>query len=245
MSFLIAGLCKARIHAPGLSVVSTGKDKGHLRADIAEGLRAVFGDRVMRAVTLAATVGAFGGQMQNVVLILFFVRDARVSPALVGVLIAIAGLAAIAGAFLATPITARLGPGRAFIAGMFLASTAGVVLAGAFRPLPLALTVLIFAQLLRGAGPSIYSVHQQTFRQSLLAPEVLSRANGSWRFLVYGMQVFGALLGGVLGSALGLRETLLISSAVMLSGVAIAYSSPLRTLQSLPAEPASEATSAA
>jgi Na+/melibiose symporter-like transporter len=62
--------------------------------------------------------------MQNVVLILFFVRDARVSPALVGVLIAIAGVAAVAGAVLATSITACLGPGRAFIAGMLLASTA-------------------------------------------------------------------------------------------------------------------------
>jgi MFS family permease len=199
----------------------------------------------MRAVTLAATVGAFGGQMQNVVLILFFVRDAGLSPALVGLMIAIAGAAAVTGAFFAASITERLGPGPAFIVGMLLAATAGVVLAGAFRPLPLALTVLIVAQLLRGAGPSIYGVHQQTFWQTLLAPGVLSRANGSWRFLVYGTQVFGALLGGLLGSALGLRGTLLISSAVMLSGVVIAYSSPLRTLQSLPAETTSEETSAA
>lgn len=190
-------------------MVSAVNDKGHLRADIAEGLRAVFGDRVMRAVTLAATVGAFGGQMQNVVLILFFVRDAGVSPALVGVLIAIAGVAAVAGALLATPITARLGPGRAFIAGMLLAST---------------------------------SKHSGNRCSRLKFCPGQTGAGGSW---VYGMQVFGALPGGVLGSALGLRKTLIISSVVMLSGVVIAYSSPLRTLQSLPAEPASEVTSAA
>lgn len=244
VSFLVAALCKARIRTPGLSAVPARTGQRHLPADIADGLRAVFGHPVVRPAMLAATVGALGGQVQGVVLILFLVRDAGLSPALVGVVIAVGGVAAVAGAFLAAPLTARLGPGPAFITGMLLASAAGIVLAGAFPPLPLALAVLVAAQLLRGAGPPLYSVNQQTFRQALLAPGVLSRATASWRFLVYGTQVFGALLGGLIGSALGLRAAMLISSAIMLAGVVIACRSPLRLLRELPAEPAAEGPAA-
>jgi hypothetical protein len=50
------------------------------------------------------------------------------------------------------------------------------------------------------------------------------------------MQPAGALLGGVTGSAVGLKATLIISSAIILGGTAIAFASPLRTLRGLPAQ---------
>lgn len=236
VSFVLAGLCKARIRATGLPAVPAGGAAGqrHLRADIVAGLRAVFGNRIIRAVTVAATVGALAGQMQNVVVVLFLVRGLGLTPVMVGLVIAAGGVAGIAGAVLTTPLTQRIGPGRAFITGMFLASIAGIVLAGATGPWLLVLAVLVAAQALRGAGPSFYGVHQQTFRQALIEPALLSRAIGTWRFLVYGMQAFGALLGGLLGSVAGLRATLIISSGAMLAGTAIAFFSPLRSLRELP-----------
>jgi hypothetical protein len=118
---------------------------------------------------------------------------------------------------------------------MFLASSGGLVLAAAAGPLPLTLAILVIAQVLRGAGPSLYGVNQQTFRQALIPAVLLSRANATWRFLVFGMQPAGALLGGLTGSAVNLRATLIISSAIMLGGTAIAFA-PLRTLRGLPAQ---------
>ncbi|GAA4228842.1 MFS family permease [Streptosporangium album] len=244
VTFLLAGLCKARIRTSGPVVVSAGAHRQHLRADILEGLRAVFGHRIIRAVTLAAAVGALAGQMQNVVLVLYLVRDLSLSPGLVGVVVAIGGVAGILGALVATRITQRIGPGRAFVAGMFLAAMAGLVLAAAAGPLSLVLAVLAMAQLLRGTGPSLYGVNQQTLRQALIAPVLLSRANATWRFLVYGTQPLGALLGGLLGSALNLRATLIISSAVMLLGTVIAHVSPLRSLRELPAQEAGDESTA-
>ncbi len=227
VSFLVAGLCNARIRTPGVAVTGASP-RGHLRAGVLEGLRIVFGLKIIRALTLAAAIGAVAGQMQAVILVLYLVRDLGLSTALVGVVIAAAGGAGILGALLATRITERTGPGPAFITGMLLASSGGLVLAIAARPLPLALAIVVIAQALRGAGPSLYGVNQQTLRQALIPPAALSRANATWRFLVYGAQPIGALLGGLLGSALGLRATLIISSAVMLIGTMVAYASPLR-----------------
>ena len=234
-SFLLAGLCKAQIRVPELAVVKDGSS-GQPRAGILAGLRVVFGHQVIRAVTLAATIGALAGQMQAVILVLYLVRGLGLSGALVGAVVAVGGGAGILGALQAIRITARTGPGPAFIIGMLLASCGGLVLAAASRPLALALVTLVIAQALRGAGPSLFGVNQQTLRQALIPPTALSRANATWRFLVYGMQPIGALLGGLAGSALGLRTTLVISSAAMLVGTAVACLSPLRTLRELPAQ---------
>lgn len=242
-SFLLAGLCKARIRTSGLAVVEN-RQPAHLRHEISEGLRIVFGLKVIRAVTLAATIGALAGQMQAVILVLYLVRQLGLSTALVGGAIAVGGAAGILGALAATPITRRAGPGPAFITGMFLASAGGLVLAAASRPLPLALVILVAAQTLRGTGPSLYGVHQQTLRQALIPPAALSRANATWRFLVYGMQPIGALLGGLIGAALGLRATLIISSVVMFAGTTVAYASPARAPRELPdvTDPAAQRT---
>lgn len=239
VSFLLAGLCKARIRTAGLAVTGD-RPRGQRRPGILGGLRVVFGHDIIRAVTLAATIGALAGQMQGVLLVLYLVRGLGLPGALVGVVVAIGGGAAIGGALQAVRITERAGPGPAFITGMLLASSGGFVLAAASRPLPLALAVLVIAQALRGAGPSLYGVNQQTFRQALVPPAALSRAIATWRFFVYGMQPIGALLGGLAGSALGLRAALIISSATMLLGTAVACASPLRTLRELPAQQAGD-----
>ena len=206
VSFLIAALCKARIATPGVTHSLRGK------ADLFGGLRIAFTDPVLRPVTIAATLGALGGQMQNAVLVLYLVRVLGFSPGLVGVAVTLAGVASIFGALVTPKVTKALGPGRTFVLGMFLSSAAGLLLAAG---------PALLSQLLRGAGPALYGVNQQTFRQTRVAPEQLSRVNAGWRFLVYGMQPVGAVLGGLLGTV-DLRATLIVSGILMLTGTAFA-----------------------
>jgi predicted MFS family arabinose efflux permease len=198
------------------------------------GLRAALEHPVLRATTIAATVGALAGQMQAVIVVLFLVRDLDLSAGLVGLVIAVAGVAGIIGAGVGVQISGRLGNGPAFIVGMTLSSLAGLAMAAAQGPTAMVLAVLIVSQLLRGWGPTLYGINQQTIRQILIAPEFLARTQATWRFLVYGMQPIGALLGGTLGALVGFRATLVISSVIMLTGTTFALLSPLRTLRQLP-----------
>jgi predicted MFS family arabinose efflux permease len=167
---------------------------------------------VLRPVTVAATLGALGGQLQNAVLVLYLVRVLGFSPGLVGVAMTIAGAAGILGAVITPSVTRKLGPGRTFVLGMLLSSAAGLLLAAG---------PALVSQVLRGAGPALYGVNQQTFRQTMVAPEQLSRVNAGWRFLVYGSQPVGAVLGGLLGTV-DLRTTLIVSGLLMLVGTALA-----------------------
>ena len=232
VSFAVAGFFKARISTPG--PVRRAVGRRHLGAEIAVGLRAAFTQPTVRVVMLAAALGALAGQMQSVVLVLFLVHGLRLSTGLTGLAVTVVGVAGVLSAVAATPVTRRIGPGPAFIAGMVISAPAGLVLALAGGPLPVVLVVVALAQVLRGAGPSLYGVNQQTLRQTLVQPELLARVNATWRFLVYGLQPVGALLGGLLGS-LDLRLTLVTGSLVMLAGVAVAVLSPLRSMRETPA----------
>ncbi|WIX83470.1 hypothetical protein QRX50_23285 [Amycolatopsis carbonis] len=71
----------------------------------------------------------------------------------------------------AQPLTRRLGPGRAYLAGMALASAAGLVAAGGCRRRG--------GEGLHGAWPALCGVNQQTLRQTLIAPELLSHATAT------------------------------------------------------------------
>jgi MFS family permease len=223
VSFAVSAAVKAHISHAGHPV----RRGVHLGADMVDGLRAVFTHRLVRPMVLAATVGAFAGQAQAVVLVLFLVRERGLTPGWVGAAIALSGVAGIVAAVLGPRLTRRVGIGPAFITGGLLASSAGLVLAVAGR------VSVAAAQIMRGAGPSLFGVNQQTLRQSLIPPTMLARVNAVWRFLVFGGQSLGALVGGLLGATVGLRATLILTSAVMLSGIAIAISSPLRTLRTV------------
>ncbi|MEV6288643.1 MFS transporter [Kribbella sp. NPDC051770] len=230
VTFLLSAAAKARI---SISSGTVDRPKESLGKGIWTGIRAVVEHPVLRATTIAATVGALAGQMQAVIVVLFLVRDVQLSPGLVGVALAVSGLAGIVGASVGVPVTNRLGSGPAFVLGMTLSSLAGLVLAAAAGPTALVYAVVVLSQLLRGAGPTLYGINQVTIRQVLIGPELLARTQATWRFLVFGMQPIGALLGGSLGGLIGLRATLVISSVIMLIGTAFALLSPLRSLRQL------------
>ena len=62
-------------------------------------------------------------------------------------------------------------------------------------------------------GIVVYNITQVSFRQGLCPPALLGRMNATMRFLVWGTMPLGSLLGGVLGTAIGVRETLFVAAA--------------------------------
>jgi MFS family permease len=68
------------------------------------------------------------------------------------------------------------------------------------------------------AGPSV---------AGFLVQALGARIVGAYRFVNYGTRPVGALLGGVLGSAIGLRETMWISVAGSTAGVLFLFVSPM------------------
>jgi len=83
----------------------------------------------------------------------------------------------------------------------------------------------------------IYNVNQVSFRQRLCPDRLLGRMNATMRFVVWGVLPIGALIGGVFGTAFGLRPTLWIGAlGEALAGLWLVFS-PMRTMRDFPAAP--------
>lgn len=66
---------------------------------------------------------------------------------------------------------------------------------------------------------------------------IRSRAGGAFRFINYGVRPIGAVLGGVLGAGIGVRETLFIVTIAAVAGVLWLIGSPVLRLRDLPDAP--------
>lgn len=236
VSFLASAVCSFLVREPArvAQTDSARQRPGQMWSQVTEGLRAVFGNPLMSALAISATLAAVAGAMQGPLVVLYMVRELRLSPFMVGIAVTVVGVASVAGALVAPVFSGWLGPGRAYIVGQLLASLSGFVLAAAGGPMVLLASILFLGQLLTGFGSPLYAIPQRTLRQALVSDHLLGRATATWRTLVIGGQTFGALLGGVLGTALGLRPTLVVSGVGMLLGFLWAARSPLRSLTQLP-----------
>ena len=217
LSFLLSAGCSLLIRVASNTSAAAGRPI-RLRSEIVEGLRVLFGSKILSSIAVSATVGALAGAMQAPLVILYLVRELYLSPALVGLAVTATGVASVAGALLAPVYSERMGLGRAYISGQLFASLAGLALAAASGSMAMVAPFVILGQLLRGLGPPLYGVAQTTLRQVMVPDHVLGRVNAAWRFLVFGAQPLGALVGGGLGAVLGLRAALVVSSLGMLVG---------------------------
>jgi predicted MFS family arabinose efflux permease len=80
----------------------------------------------------------------------------------------------------------------------------------------------------------IYNVNQVSLRQAITPDRMLGRMNATMRFIVWGTIPIGALLGGTLGTWIGLRETIVVGAIG--GGLAFLWIllSPQRHLREMP-----------
>jgi MFS family permease len=187
------------------------------------GLKELFGDPVLSPLVRSATVAAVAGAMQGPLVVLYLIEGLGWSAVQLGVAVTALGVASVLGALIAPALSRRLGTGRAYLVGQSVAACAGFALALAWWPF------VFVGQAMAGLGMSLYGVPQRALRQSRMPDHLLGRTTAAWRTLVIGGQTVGALVGGLVGTVLDLKVALAISSLGMLTGVALAYFSPVRT----------------
>lgn len=215
-SYVVSAVASYLIREPRREVA----ERSEVR--LTDGLRTIFGSPVLAPLAVSATVGAIAGSLQGPLIVLYLVRELHWAPALVGVAITVFGAAAIVGSLLAPAWIRLVGIGRGYITGQLIASLTGAALAVGFAP------VVLLGQALAGMGMSLFAVPQRTLRQSLVPPTSLAQVTATWRTLVIGGQSLGAVSSGLLATTLGLRPTLVLSTAAMLLGTLVAVLSPLR-----------------
>jgi predicted MFS family arabinose efflux permease len=199
--------------------------------EIREGLQLVSGNPLLRAVAVSSALRNFSGGAFSALYSLYVIRTLGVSPALFGLLVTAGGAGALIGAFAAGRFVRRFGTGRVLIGGLLLSAVVSLLVPLAAGPGIVAYVMLFAGQLVGDFGLEIYFINEVSLLQMLVPDQSLGKASASMRFLVEGMIPVGAILAGILGTAWGIRMTLLVGCiGFCLSALWLMFS-PLRTMQ--------------
>ncbi|MFF8770310.1 MFS transporter [Kitasatospora sp. NPDC015120] len=234
-TFLVSLLCLGRIRHRE-TPPRPAADRS-LRREVGEGLRLLAGDPWMRTFTLfggASNLALMGYQSIQVA---FLVREVGLAPGTVGALIATVGSGGVLGAFVARRVAARIGTARAMI--LFELGIPSLALL-----IPLTgpgAGVLCFAAggFAISVGVVAGNIIKAGFQQRYCPPELLGRISASGAVLSFGTIPLGALLAGVLGTAIGLRPALWITTAGVPLAALVLLLSPVGRTRDLPTTPRS------
>jgi MFS family permease len=208
------------------------KPDRHLGREINEGLRFVLGNRMLRAIAICTGSGNLFTSMGFAVFYVLLARDLHLSPGVIGLISSLPAVGGLVGSLTASRIATRLGQGPTI---WISALAFGVpMFAYPFVHRDWTLAVMAVAQILVWAFGVVYNITQVSFRQGLCPPGLLGRMNATIRFMVWGTMPLGAFLGAVLGSTVGVRETLLVAAIGGMFPWLSVYLSPLRTMRELP-----------
>jgi MFS family permease len=204
-------------------------------ADAVEGLSWLWRQPLLRAITLTIVINNGGANITFAVFVLYFVTRVGLSPGQLGLVFAVSGFTALAGARVSRPLVRRgwLGPLMAGGAVMIVVGQAGVLVA-AYAPRGAAFGVLLAFGALLGFALMVYNVNQTSIRQAVTPDGLLGRVQSGLFVLTAAAQVAGSLAGGAIGQAVGLRAAIGAGVAVCLVSALPSVFSPLRTLREVP-----------
>jgi MFS family permease len=204
----------------------------HLGREIMEGLRFVVGNRLLRSIAMCTSSFNLFSSMTAAVFLVLLARNLGLSAGVIGLLLSISSVGGLIGSLVANRFAKRVGQGPAIWMSVAIAMPFGFVLPFVHRDWTLGLYAV--AGLVLSISLVVYNITQVSFRQALCPPHLLGRMNATMRFMVWGTMPLGALIGGALGSSIGVRNALLVAAIGECLPVLPVFFSPLRTMRELP-----------
>jgi MFS family permease len=174
-----------------------------MRAEIAEGLRFVWRNRVLRTFAVMVGVSNFATNAVFAVFVLYAVGRTSamgLSRPEYGVLLAVSPAGGVLGSLVAERVETLFGRARSIAV-----SCVGVALMVGIASVTTNVFAVGAAFFAGGVGIVILNVIMVSLRQRITPDRMLGRVNSCYRLVAWGTMPLGTLLAGALGSAIGLR----------------------------------------
>ncbi len=197
--------------------------------DVSQGRQVLFRHSVIRSLTLAmGGISMFFSAFLSVYF-LYLGRDIGLTASLMGFVLAVGAVGATVGAIVTGRFGGRLAPGLAVIIGeSFFAVGAWLVpLAGGTHWLKVAAVTV--AALVAFFGGTLAFIVSTTMLQKATPDHLLGRVSAASKTFLVGLNPIGAVIGGIVGSGLGLRTTLIMSASGITLMVLWLFLSPVRS----------------
>lgn len=235
LSYVASTVALLRMPAdpPQAAGPATDKSAPSIWASIREGFNVIIRNSLLRWCTIAAVVTSLFYSAVMAVFFLFLIRAAGIGTAQVGLIIALGSAGALLGALSADRLTRRFGIGPTLVSSLMLPGVGYLILATVHGNSLSAVVTAAGASFVALFGIPVFDVTVISLRQAVAPDHLLGRVNATVRTLAWGTLPLGALLGGALGTALGLRETVLLAAIGLFLPSSILLLSPVRRVRQL------------
>lgn len=209
----------------------------NLLAEIREGLHQVLGNRYVRATTTMGGLWNFCNIMTDTIFLLYAIRELHFTPSLVGLVISVGMTGGIIGSVLASSFSRRFRYGPTIMIAAGFGTLPSFLIPAAQGSRTLLVVLFIVAYFLVRIGAVTANVLMITLRQTVTPARLLGRMNAAARTVLYTGGSLGAIAAGLLGSTIGLRNTLWVAAVGFAITLTPLLLSPIPTLRELPPSP--------
>ena len=188
-------------------------------SDLAAGIRFIRRTPLLQASLLGtATFNIFNTAFWAL-LVLFATRELGLGSGAIGIALGVGALGSILGTVWARRLNARIGLGKAMIFSFVMAPLPLLLVPLASGPASLNWVLLTVAEFGSGVGVMILEVGLASVQAAVIPDGLRSRVWGAILFVNWGVRPLGALGGGLLAGAIGLRSTMWIAAIGGMAGV--------------------------
>jgi MFS family permease len=209
VSFVVSAILILRIDKSEPAPIAA-EERESMREEIGTGLRYTMRHPLLRPLVVQIGIGNFFLSSVTSILLVYAVRDLHLAPTTIGLTFSLGNVGLLVGAAIARRMASALGVGPTLIIGAAATGLAYLIFAAA--PRTAAIPLLALAEFVWSLGAVLYYVNGISLIQTITPDRLLGRVNASRRFAVWGVIPFGNLLGGALGTTLGLRTAIWIGA---------------------------------
>jgi MFS family permease len=185
-----------------------------IRADIAEGLRFLWRQPILRAFTVSVGLFNLATSATFAILVLYATGPMGLSEQAYGLLLTSTAVGSLLGSLLAERIERLLGRARALWLAYLLAAV--TIATPTVTTNPVAVGVALFTS---SVGVMVANIVMVSLRQRLTPDRLLGRLTSAHRLVGWGTKPLGAVLGGALAQLLGVRPVFAIVAVLPLLAV--------------------------
>jgi len=201
-----------------------------------EGIRILMRHPLLRGSVGCASTVNFFTFMIAAVYVLYASSTLDLSAGMIGITLGVGAVGALLGALVAPRIGRRIGLGPTIVLGCLLFSGPLVVLPFAAGSTLEKAAILCAVELVSGFGVMLFDTNSNSMTALAVPQRLRARIAGASRVFNYGTRPFGALIGGVLAAAIGIRPMLLLAALGAVSSVIWLLASPIAGTRELAAE---------
>ena len=190
------------------------------------GMRYLLRHPYLRRSLACSTTVNFFNLISTALLVLFASRELELSAGTIGIAFGIGAAGGLLGAVAASPLSRIFGVGPLIAAGAVVFPGAIAIAAFADGPTWVKATALAAAEFVGAFAVMCFDIPNNSLQAAVTHDYMRSRVSGAYSTINYGVRPLGAVVGGLLGTWIGVRATLLVSAAGGLLAVLWLVGSP-------------------